>query len=199
VIDWFKKRGLRAKDCRPEIAKQHGVLREILEWAETDQELNELEAKYVDNVLGRDPLCLNMRNGGKNGLLSDETKEKISRLTKLSMSRSSVRQRYEQAIQRCHRTETAHKNHSDAAKKTQNLLKVKEHIRQINLNQWADPKIHESRRSSIASKTGHRIMCVETLKEYDSIHNAEKILGICHIGRAIKNNSTAGGFHWTRV
>ena len=52
--------------------------REVLAWAETSEELNNLEMKFVDVALLKQKKCLNRRTGGNVGILSEETKQKLS-------------------------------------------------------------------------------------------------------------------------
>jgi hypothetical protein len=87
-----------------------------------------------------------------------------------------------------------------AAIKNDNFSKVREEIRQINIQQWADPVVHERRRSKVASKIGRKVRCIETGIVYDSMHNAECVTHIYHISRAAKEpHRVAGGFHWEYV
>jgi hypothetical protein len=41
-----------------------------------------------------------------------------------------------------------------------------------------------------------KVKCIETEKIFINITGAEKALGICHVGRACRKNSSAGGYHW---
>lgn len=52
--------------------------REVLETAQSPEELNSLELKYVDLKVVQDPKCLNLKEGGDCGKFSEETKAKIS-------------------------------------------------------------------------------------------------------------------------
>jgi len=55
-----------------------GIIREILEYAYSREELNELELKYVNNELLNDENCLNLDTGGRTTVRSLEANKRIS-------------------------------------------------------------------------------------------------------------------------
>lgn len=54
--------------------------REILEYLPSREKLKEREEKIVNEELRRDPLCMNLMNGGQGGKISDEYQIKRSRM-----------------------------------------------------------------------------------------------------------------------
>lgn len=60
---------------------KQGLNRIVIDFAEDQDELNNLEAFHVSQILN-DPNYLNLRNGGKQKGISEETKQKISESSK---------------------------------------------------------------------------------------------------------------------
>jgi hypothetical protein len=57
VIDYFEKHNLNSQNCLPEEALKIGVTRKILKWANSKDELLELEREYTKD-LNRSPFFL---------------------------------------------------------------------------------------------------------------------------------------------
>jgi hypothetical protein len=67
IINYIKKYGTQK------------LQREILSWAVSQEQLNQLEYKYVHPYFGTE-LCFNLREGGNQPGVSDETRQKMSNL-----------------------------------------------------------------------------------------------------------------------
>lgn len=99
INDWFLSNiGCSASKCKPAKAFEKGITREILAWANSLDELNTLEAKFVNPELDNSN-CWNLKEGGdrpkytkevclkiskanKGRIISEETKKKISKTNK---------------------------------------------------------------------------------------------------------------------
>ena len=57
-------------------------IKEILAYADSREELNELEAQYIGDKYESDPLCLNLVAGGSVHYVSEETRQKMSESAK---------------------------------------------------------------------------------------------------------------------
>lgn len=51
--------------------------REILAWANSQEELNSLEEHYIGDKFAKDSMCLNLKSGGEGHEFSKETKQKM--------------------------------------------------------------------------------------------------------------------------
>jgi hypothetical protein len=65
LADWIKKHGTSELKI------------EVLQWAESNDELLRLESEYVSDLYESDPLCLNLKAGGVAPGFSEETRAKI--------------------------------------------------------------------------------------------------------------------------
>lgn len=99
INDWFLSNiGCLASRCKPIKAFEKGIIREILAWASDLNELNKLEADFVNPELNN-PNCWNLKEGGdhpkyteavclkiskanKGRIVSEETKKKLSEIGK---------------------------------------------------------------------------------------------------------------------
>jgi hypothetical protein len=126
------------------------------------------------------PGCTNYEEWNINDLLPMTSEEHTRLHKKARFVSQETRERNRQAVLR-----------------TRNFDIMNQKNREKNIALWQDPQYHEEWRKRIASKIGKKIICVETQEEFDSMHHAEVQLKIFHIARAIQNQSTAGGFHWS--
>jgi hypothetical protein len=75
---WYRAHGANANsDQSPEKMKELGVKQYVIAWARDKDELNKLEAFFVDPVLGTTG-CLNLKGGGSNGKHSQMSRKKQS-------------------------------------------------------------------------------------------------------------------------
>lgn len=207
VRDWFKSRGLNSRNCSQENILKLNIKKEILfivEDSPNSQEiLNNYEFieinKYKDNSL-----CLNLRDGGNQGVLSLQTKQRISENTKKAMANPTIYQKYKEAHNKYY-TENKEKV-SELAKQrvyqTKNYIQMNKNNLIKNKKIWDNPQLHEERRQKMikSNKNVKPILCIETGIKYDSIRHAKKLLNICHIERALKDPwRTAGGYHWQYI
>lgn len=201
VRDWFKKRGLNSRNCDFKKAEELGIKREILAEANSYEELNLLEYNYIKDYLG-DISCLNLISGGKMPNMTPELRKKISEKTKEAMAKDEVYKKYITAQREYYikNKEEVSKISRERVFKTRNFEKMNEKNRLKNIEQWSDPEKHEIRRKKMASKTGKKILCVETGQTFDSANHAEVVLGIHHILAVCKGmRKTAGGMHFIFV
>ena len=103
INDWFLSNiGCSASRCKSIKAFEKGIIREILAWANDLNELNKLEADFVNPELNN-PNCWNLKEGGnhpkytktvclkiskanKGRIVSEETKKKLSKANKGKVS-----------------------------------------------------------------------------------------------------------------
>lgn len=167
---------------------EHDVLYDNL----TLKEANEIEAKLIAEYDSTNSTKgYNLRTGGENSRLSEETRKKMS-----------------EAHLGEHRSKETRKKMSEAKKgmqfsedHRQNLSKS--HKGKI-LSKETRQKMSESQRKRVLSEDDNKsqkipVLCVETNVVYYSIGEAERQTGIYH-GSIIYcckgKRKTAGGFHW---
>ena len=201
VTDWFKKRDLKSDNCKKEDAEKLGIKKEILKVAFSAEELNKYEYEEIKKHLN-ESLCLNLRDGGNMGVLSEELKKEISEKTKKAMSEPETYKKYRDAQKKWfdehkeERKEWSRKN----AEKTGNLKNGTKVAAEKAKEVTKDPIKREERRKKIASKLGKRCRCIETGEEYDSVHQAFNITKIYHIDDVCDGfRKTAGGLHWEYI
>lgn len=203
VRDWFKSHGLNSRNCNKEDVERLHIKKEII-YIVSDEEGQELLNNYEFQEIQKyqnDSLCLNLRDGGNQGILSEETKQIISDKTKEAMANPIIYNKYKKA-HTTYYTENKEKVSEIAKKrieKTKNYEIMNLKNKDKNIKIWSDSNLHEKRRIKMNKSNPNvkPILCVETNIIYDSIRNAEKILHIYHIKRALQNpRKTVGGFHW---
>jgi hypothetical protein len=80
--NWYRKHGANANSFQvPEVMERLGVNQSILVWAKNQEELDRLEAFFVDSILGTLG-CLNLKGGGKGGKHGFLSRAKQSRTRK---------------------------------------------------------------------------------------------------------------------
>lgn len=202
VSDWFKKRNLSSRNCKPQKAEKLGIKREILAKAESYEELNRLEYEYIEKSLNN-IACLNLISGGKMPNMTKELRKKISEKTKEAMTKNETYKKYIKSHREYYikNKEEISKIAKERAKKTKNYNKMNEKNRQKNIEQWSNKEMHEERRKKMAAKTGKKVLCIETGHIFDSANNAQKILNIPpHVLDVCNGNRrSVGGMHFIFV
>jgi hypothetical protein len=148
IKNWIKKYGIK------------DIQREILEWANSFEELNKLEEKYVDNLYETDPLCLNLVAGGRHPKMSEEIRKKdsesqkgkkLSLETKLKISKArkgiklskETKSRMSKAKKGTHFSEEAKRKMSESKKGLKGKPYSEEQKRQASLRVIEYYKTHE--------------------------------------------------------
>lgn len=163
---------------------QHKILFANLTKEEAEQKEMELIAKYKSND---SKYGYNIENGGHINCVSDETKKKISEKTKEAMQRPEVKRKMSIA-QRNRISPLKGRKLSDEHKQKLSLAhKGKGH----KLKQETKEKLRHNKKCK-------PILCVETNKIYESLHEANRQANVDYrnIQRSCKNGKTAGGYHW---
>lgn len=111
-----------------------GLRKEILEYADNQEDLNALEAKWIGTSFLDDDNCLNLKAGGnqpgydpevlerisatlKTFFANDENRKRLSEKVKEAMKRPDVRQRYEEGIRKATATDEWKLHHSEGLKR----------------------------------------------------------------------------------
>jgi len=82
LLKWLKGKGIKRPRGHSDEIRALGIKCELLEWAFSVEELNELEYKYVPIEVVRLKECINLRTGGNQHGFSEETRERISKANK---------------------------------------------------------------------------------------------------------------------
>jgi group I intron endonuclease len=125
---------------------------EIVEVARNKHELDSLEVKYVKDSLS--PIGYNIREGGANGRLSEDTKKKMSDSQKVVQGRPDVKKRNSEGVIRhwANLSPESRKLRLAAMKSAQNRPEVRESKRQRMIKTHADPK-QKAKRSKALKKS----------------------------------------------
>lgn len=202
IFDYFKSKGLNSRNCNPKKAAEIGIRREILAEANSFEELNQLEYEFILKYIGS-VSCINLAQGGRMPNMTKELRQKISEKTKEAMKKDEVYDKYIKAHRKYY-IENKEKISAEARErvyKTKNFDKMNIKNREKNIEQWADETIHEQRRAKMAAKTGKKVLCIETGQVFDSVNNAQKVLGISNhiLSVCYGKRKTAGGLHFMFV
>lgn len=84
--DGYWGSGTKLLTCLKGLGKQN-FKKEILQFCSTYQELLKLEKETIGTLYETDPWCLNLMEGGQSGIMSEETKKKISEKAKIRPKR----------------------------------------------------------------------------------------------------------------
>lgn len=185
---------------------------EILETCDTEDQLNELEVKYISEYNATDRNCgYNRESGGSlNKHMSEETRKILSEKAKgryvgeknpmygvhLKCSDETKKKLSEIMSGSGNPMYGIHLKKTDEQKKKQSEM-----FSGVNNPFYGKHHSEETKKKISETRQKISVRCVETDTIYESARAAMNETGI-HAGsilRACKNNLRAGGFHWERV
>lgn len=163
---------------------EHKILFTNLTKEEAEQKEIELIAKYKSN---NSKYGYNIESGGHINCVSDETKKKISEKTKEAMQRPEVKRKMSIAQHNKISPLKGRKLSDEHKQKLSLAHKGKGH----KLKQETKEKLRHNKKCK-------SILCIETNKIYESLHEADRQTNIDYrnIQRSCKNGKIAGGYHW---
>ena len=163
---------------------KHIILFENLTKEEAEQKEIELIAYYKTN---QKKYGYNIENGGHINCVSEATKKKISEETKKAMQKPEVKARMSIAQHNRISPLKGRKLSNEHKQKLSIAHKGKGH----KLKQETKEKLRHN-------KICKSVLCIETNKIYESLHEADRQTNIDfrNIQRSCKNGKIAGGFHW---
>ena len=150
--------------------------RTILEYADSPEELNELESKYVDEEVINDDRFYNIKTGGlQNTVCSTETREKISNACKGRVYSEAVSAQIRESRKGYHHSEETRKKIGDANRNpSDETRKKKSEIRKgVHLSDEIKKKISESEKGEKSHWFGRKH--TEESKKKISENNKGKI------------------------
>ena len=149
---------------------------EVIDSAETLEELNEKEIYWISHYNSVVPNGYNLQEGGKNSRCAESTKQKLSELNRGE----------NHPLWGTHRSQSVKDAVSNARKGMKFTEKHKQHLREAHLGVVNDCLLK-------------RVRCVETGQIFNSIKEAKAFYGNpnLHIGAVCRGErKSAGGYHW---
>lgn len=166
--------------------------RSILEFANTLDELNALEIKYINlHDAVNDPNYYNITTGGwghPGTPMSEDTKNKIreSHIGKAITEETRIK------LRESHLGHGIGRRLSDEQKK-----KISESEKGKIVSDESRRKMSEKRKGIFRDDLGRAVKCIETGEVFTSCANAARHFGVSNnIPRACMFNKTCAGYHW---
>lgn len=152
---------------------------EVIDTAETIEELNEKEVHWISFFNSIAPNGYNLQDGGKNCRCAESTKQKLSELNSGENHPNYGK----------HRSEETKRKVSAARKGMTFTTEHRQHL-------------SESHKGVVNKCLLKKVQCIETGQVFNSIKEAKAFCGSknIHIGEVCSGKRpTAGGFHWKYV
>lgn len=163
----------------------------ILAFAESDAELNEIEARYIDQMSAvESPMYYNIMPGGlghPGSHMSEETKAKLRE----SHTGKKITEETRQKLIVSHLGKTG-RHHSEETKK-----KISESEKGKTVSLESRMKMSAARKGIPRNDLGKKVMCLETGSVYQSCAEAARLLSVSNnISRACATGKICAGYHW---
>lgn len=152
---------------------------EVIDTAETIDELNEKEIYWISFFNSLVPNGYNLQSGGKNCRCAESTKQKLSILNSGANNPNYGKPRNKEAVR-----------------------KTSEALKGVPLNEEHKKRLSESHIGMVNECLLKRVKCIETGQIFNSIKEAKAFCGSknIHIGDVCNGKRpTAGGYHWCYV